>query len=140
MNVEDFRTALRFQFLGEPSHSRCLRALTPEQFTRDLGSSFGSVRDTLVHICGAEWIWLERWHGRAPTAIPKRGGFPGLRIGAPTLGRGGAQPSRLCRLAHARGCARGCSVQGLSPEFLRATAVAMLAASSRTTARIIAAR
>ncbi len=45
-------------------------ALSDEQFTRDLGSSFRSVRDTVVHIFGAEWIWLERWHGRSPTALP----------------------------------------------------------------------
>src|SRR3989304_5305846 len=41
--------------------------LTPDQFTRDLGSSFASVRDTLVHIYGAEWIWLARWKGTSPT-------------------------------------------------------------------------
>jgi uncharacterized damage-inducible protein DinB len=28
------------------------------------------VRDTLVHILGAEWVWLERWHGRSPSALP----------------------------------------------------------------------
>ena len=21
------------------------------------------------HICGAEWIWLERWHGRSPDGV-----------------------------------------------------------------------
>ena len=36
-------------------------ALSAEQFTRDLGSSFRSVRDTLVHIIGGEWIWLAYW-------------------------------------------------------------------------------
>ena len=50
-------------------------ALTPEQFTQDLGSSFRSVRDTLVHIFGAEWIWLERFQGRSPTALPGRRSF-----------------------------------------------------------------
>lgn len=29
-------------------------ALTPDQLTRDLGSSFKSVRDTLAHIYGAQ--------------------------------------------------------------------------------------
>lgn len=37
-------------------------ALTPEEFTRDLGGSFRSVRDTLVHILGGEWIWLAYWN------------------------------------------------------------------------------
>lgn len=36
-------------------------ALTPEQFTRDLGGTFQSVRHTLVHIAGGEWIWLQYW-------------------------------------------------------------------------------
>ena len=45
-------------------------ALTAEQFTRPLGSSFSSVRDTLAHIYGAEWIWLERFQGRSPSSLP----------------------------------------------------------------------
>jgi uncharacterized damage-inducible protein DinB len=44
--------------------------LSEEQFTRDLRSSFPSVRDTLFHILGAEWLWLERWQGRSPAALP----------------------------------------------------------------------
>jgi hypothetical protein len=35
--------------------------LSEEQFTRDLGGSFRSVRDTLVHIIGGEWGWLAYW-------------------------------------------------------------------------------
>ena len=35
-------------------------ALTTEQFTKSMGSSFDSVRDTLVHIWAVEWVWLER--------------------------------------------------------------------------------
>src|SRR5262249_24896915 len=45
-------------------------ALTSEQFTKQLGSSFSSVRDTLAHIYGAEWIWLERFQGRSPASLP----------------------------------------------------------------------
>lgn len=54
------------------------RALTAEQFTRDLGSSFRSVRDTLAHILGGEWIWLERWQGRSPIALPAASQFSDL--------------------------------------------------------------
>jgi len=36
-------------------------ALTPEQFTRDLGGGFRSVRDALVHIVGGEWGWIAYW-------------------------------------------------------------------------------
>jgi len=44
--------------------------LTAEQFVQPMGSSFGSVRDTLGHIFGAEWIWLERFQGRSPASLP----------------------------------------------------------------------
>jgi uncharacterized damage-inducible protein DinB len=44
--------------------------LKPEEFTKPLGSSFSSVRDTLAHVYGAEWIWLERFKGRSPDALP----------------------------------------------------------------------
>ncbi|HMI53501.1 MAG TPA: DinB family protein [Candidatus Saccharimonadales bacterium] len=46
------------------ANSRVLQAvstLSVEEFTRDLGGSFGSVRDTLVHIIGGEWGWLTIW-------------------------------------------------------------------------------
>ncbi len=43
--------------------------LDPEAYTRALGGSFGSVRDTLVHLVSAEWIWLSRWTGGSPAAM-----------------------------------------------------------------------
>ena len=49
--------------------------LTLEQFTKPMGSSFSSVRDTLAHIYGAEWIWLERFQGRSPSALPDTAQF-----------------------------------------------------------------
>jgi len=45
-------------------------ALTSEQFTKPLGSSFSSVRDTLAHMYGAETIWLQRFKGESPSAFP----------------------------------------------------------------------
>jgi uncharacterized damage-inducible protein DinB len=48
---------------------KAAEALTPEQFLKDLGNSFPSVRDTLVHILGAEEAWLTRWHGTSPKAL-----------------------------------------------------------------------
>ena len=34
------------------------------------------MRDTLANILGAEWIWLERWQGRSPRALPEAETFP----------------------------------------------------------------
>jgi uncharacterized damage-inducible protein DinB len=40
--------------------------LDAKEFTRNMGSSFASIRDTLVHMIWAEWLWLERWQGHSP--------------------------------------------------------------------------
>lgn len=54
-------------------------ALSEPQFTRDLGNSFPSVRDTLVHILAAEWIWLSRWQGISPNGMPDGWASSGYR-------------------------------------------------------------
>jgi uncharacterized damage-inducible protein DinB len=60
-------------------------SLTNEQFTRDLGSSFRSVRDTVVHLYGAEFVWNERIHGRSPSSLISGAGFPDLASIRPKL-------------------------------------------------------
>jgi uncharacterized damage-inducible protein DinB len=78
MNKEDFSTLYDFNAWANLRTLDSCAALSPDQFTRDLASSFRSVRDTLAHIYGAEWIWLERWHGRTPSALPAPADFPDL--------------------------------------------------------------
>ena len=53
-------------------------ALSEEQFLRPVGGSFPSVRDALAHLMAVEWIWLERWRGRAPDALMAAGDFATL--------------------------------------------------------------
>jgi uncharacterized damage-inducible protein DinB len=51
------------------ANHRALRAgalLSLEDFRKDMGSSHGGVRGTLVHMMSAEWIWLERFKGVSP--------------------------------------------------------------------------
>ena len=55
-----------------------VQSLSPDLLRRDLGNSFASLLDTFVHLVGAEWIWLERWHGRWPAALPKTSEFRDL--------------------------------------------------------------
>ena len=50
--------------------------LSNDDFLRPMGNSFSSVRDTLSHILGAEWIWLERWQGHSPKALLDPATFP----------------------------------------------------------------
>jgi uncharacterized damage-inducible protein DinB len=78
MNVEDFRLLYDYNSWANHRTLEASAALSEEQFTRDLGSSFRSVRDTLAHICGVEWLWLERWHGRSHNALPSAGEFQKL--------------------------------------------------------------
>ena len=40
--------------------------LPNDQLCRDFGISHKSIFGTLLHMAGAEWIWLERWNGRSP--------------------------------------------------------------------------
>lgn len=40
--------------------------LSDEDLRRDFGISHKSIFGTLLHMAGAEWIWLERWHGHSP--------------------------------------------------------------------------
>lgn len=61
------------------AHDRVFEAvsrLSQEAFTRDLGSSHPSVRDTLTHIVWGEWIWLQRWKGISPRIIFRGADFP----------------------------------------------------------------
>lgn len=63
------------------ANQRVLASVEPlagEQFTRNMGNSFGSLRDTVAHILGAEWIWLERWLGRSPKALLPASDFPAV--------------------------------------------------------------
>lgn len=53
-----------------------LGACSPEQLGRPLGGSFPSLRDALVHLHGAEWLWFRRLQGESPDAFPAPDGFP----------------------------------------------------------------
>lgn len=78
MNTEDFRLLYEYNAWANHRTLDACTSLSDEQFTRDLHSSFPSVRDTLVHLFLVEWIWLERWHGRAPAAPPSAADYPNL--------------------------------------------------------------
>jgi uncharacterized damage-inducible protein DinB len=45
-------------------------ALDDDALARDLGSSFPSVLATIAHLLDADWLWLRRWLGESPTAMP----------------------------------------------------------------------
>lgn len=71
MTFQELQALLDYHYWARDRILEAVEGLSPEQFTRDLGSSFRSIRDTLVHIYSAEWIWCSRWKGNSPTAMLK---------------------------------------------------------------------
>ena len=69
MNKNDIQLLYEYNRWANARVLKTVSALTEEQFRRDLGGSYRSVRDALVHILSAEWIWLMRWKGTSPQAM-----------------------------------------------------------------------
>jgi uncharacterized damage-inducible protein DinB len=78
MTFDDLVLLVGYNYWARDRLLEAVEALTPEQFTRDMGSSFGSVRDTIAHICDTESIWLARWTGGQPTGFQKSDRIPDL--------------------------------------------------------------
>src|SRR5260370_13837675 len=72
------RDLIEYNYWARDRQLEACAALSQEQFLRPLGSSFSSMRDTLAHLVAAEWVWLERWRGRSPAALPSAEEFPTL--------------------------------------------------------------
>jgi uncharacterized damage-inducible protein DinB len=76
MTLADLKTLIDFHYWARDRVLDAAELLTPEQFTRDMGGSFKSIRDTLAHLYSAEWAWYQRWHGTSPTAMVPFEQFP----------------------------------------------------------------
>ncbi|MGH7699851.1 MAG: DinB family protein [Gemmatimonadales bacterium] len=69
MTADEVRTLYAFNRWATGRLLDATRRLAPPDFTRDLRTSYRSVRGTLVHLVWAEWIWLRRWRGESPTNV-----------------------------------------------------------------------
>jgi len=78
MTSNDVQILIDYNYWARDRLLEAVARLSQDQFTRDLGSSFRSVRDTLAHLHGAEWIWYRRWVGESPTVLPPNDRFPDL--------------------------------------------------------------
>ena len=78
MTPDDARVLFDYHYWARDRLLRAVEPLTPEQYTRPMGNSFPSIRDTLVHIYSAEWIWLSRWQGESPTMLLRPETYPDL--------------------------------------------------------------
>ena len=68
MTIDDIHLLYEFDRWANNRVLQSVAALSAEEFTRDLGGSFRSVRDTLVHIVGCESAWLTCWKEPSPTS------------------------------------------------------------------------
>jgi uncharacterized damage-inducible protein DinB len=75
LSKEDAGRLIDYTVWANHRAMRAAATLSNDDFKRDLGSSHGGVRGTLVHTLGAEWIWLERWKGVSPTRRLDEGEF-----------------------------------------------------------------
>jgi len=66
MNLTDIRHLLDYTEWANDLTMDAAGKLSDEDLRRETGISHGSIFGTLLHMAGAEWIWLERWHGRSP--------------------------------------------------------------------------
>jgi uncharacterized damage-inducible protein DinB len=75
VDVTELRQLVDYHYWARDRLLVAVERLSPDDFTRDLGSSFHSVRDTLVHLYSAERIWCARWQEQPPRAAAQAGGF-----------------------------------------------------------------
>jgi len=78
MNLTDLETLVEFHYWATGRVLDAVEPLSADEFTRDLGNSFPSVRDTLGHLYAADWIWCSRWEGEPLAALPDPKTFPDL--------------------------------------------------------------
>lgn len=65
MRVSDLQTLYDYTYWANDRLFSVISQLTPEQFTQNVAGSYGSVRNTMVHVMSAEWGWLDRCGGHA---------------------------------------------------------------------------
>ncbi len=70
MTLADLQAHVAYNEWANERMFAAVAALSEEQLMRNLGSSFPSVRDTVAHVVGAEWVWLCRWQGTNPAGMP----------------------------------------------------------------------
>jgi uncharacterized damage-inducible protein DinB len=67
MTKDDIQLLYEYDRRANKRVLQAVSTLNAEQFTRDLGGSFRSVRDTLVHIIAGELGWLAYWREPSPS-------------------------------------------------------------------------
>jgi uncharacterized damage-inducible protein DinB len=67
MTIKDLEALYDYGYWANRKLFEVIARLTPEEFTQPVAGSYGSIRNTMVHVLSAEAGWLDRCGG------PKRG-------------------------------------------------------------------
>jgi uncharacterized damage-inducible protein DinB len=78
MTLSDITTLHAYSSWATNRFFDVLEKLTPEQLAQDMRVSHGSIHGTLLHMIGAEKIWLERWKGETPKGFLSAAEAPDL--------------------------------------------------------------
>jgi uncharacterized damage-inducible protein DinB len=78
MNLKDIRRLFDYTEYANRLALDAAEKLTEEQRRYDFKISHGSIHGTLVHMAGAEWVWLERWKGVSHSRIWAPDDFAGV--------------------------------------------------------------
>ncbi len=72
-SANDLRTLFDYSSWANTKLFDAISRLTPDQFTQPVAGSYGSIRNTLVHMLSAESGWLDRCGGptRGPALAPE---------------------------------------------------------------------
>ncbi len=70
MTVEEVRVLYEYDAWATNRTLDTVSGLSDEIYGKDLKSSHGGIHGTLVHIYGADQIWLDRWNGLPTSALP----------------------------------------------------------------------
>lgn len=76
MTLNDIHILYEFNYWAKAKMIGALDALPEQDLYKDLKTSFGGIHGTLVHICGAEDIWLSRFKGIANPMFLKNADLP----------------------------------------------------------------
>jgi uncharacterized damage-inducible protein DinB len=79
MTQKEIQLLFDYDQWGDIKILEAVAPMSQDQLSKDLGSSFGGIQGTLVHILSANRVWLGRWSGKV-TDLLKSENFPKIEV------------------------------------------------------------
>lgn len=80
MTVDDLRRRFDYGYWANRKLFAVVGRLTQDQFAQPVAGSYGSVRNTLVHMLSAEWGWVARCGGPSRGPALKADDYPTFEV------------------------------------------------------------